>query len=196
MIVGSPGDDILIAGRTTFDVNDDAVTLDFADKMLALLAEWNSGHDLATRMANIGGTGTPPTGGLNGDAFLINGISVMDSSAGDKLVGSSGNNWYFDINSPKGHGAASNGKSNGNAGGNGGNGNSSDKSNGKSNAGGSVTPTATTPTTPVTPPTSTPPSTPPGDAVAPVDLSSLPPTTPVVPTVTHGKSDSAPGKNK
>jgi len=36
--VGSPGDDILIAGRTTFDVNDDAVTLDFADKMLALLA--------------------------------------------------------------------------------------------------------------------------------------------------------------
>jgi hypothetical protein len=187
-IVGSPGDDILIAGRTTFDPNDDALTADFATPLLALLAEWNSAHDFATRQANITGTGDGT--GLNGNTFLQNGVTVLDASTGDKLNGAAGKNWYFDVTTAKFHGAVTVGKTTG-----------ADKkadtsSDTKGNSDKKTTTSTPTSNTAATAPSTTPPSTNPGNAASPVDLSTLPPMTPVVPVVTHGNSANAPGKSK
>src|SRR5205085_780887 len=118
-----------------------------------------------TRSANITGTGTGVR--LNGDTFLQNGVTVQDASNGDKLVGASGNNWYFDITTAKHKGAVTVGQA------------ADDKGNGKSNAPTTSAPGSNASVAPVTP--SGAPITNPGDSVSPVDLSSLPPTTPVVP---------------
>ena len=93
-VVGGPGDDILIAGATAFDANDDALTQDFAAALLAILDEWNSARGLEQRMANIGGTGSGDR--LNGEFFLQADVTVSAGDAGDKLTGSSGENWFFD----------------------------------------------------------------------------------------------------
>jgi large repetitive protein len=109
MLVGGPGDDALIGGRTLFDPNDNALTPDFDVALLALLSEWNSGRDVATRVANLSGTGSGTR--LNGDNFLQTGVTVLDIQKGDKLVGASGDNWYVDLPSTKSKGAAVAGKS-------------------------------------------------------------------------------------
>ena len=60
LIAGS-GDDLLIAGTTAFDANEAALA--------AIMAEWTSGRDYATRVANLSGTGSGPRS--NGNFFLI-----------------------------------------------------------------------------------------------------------------------------
>ncbi len=92
-LVGGPGDDILIAGTTAFDIDDDNLADGFADPLLAILAEWNSGNDFATRMANLDGT---TGGGLNNGFFLQPGVTVFDDGEKNKLTGSSDDNWIFD----------------------------------------------------------------------------------------------------
>jgi hypothetical protein len=87
-LVGNGGDDILIGGRTAFDANDTA--------LCAIMAEWTSARDYATRVSNLRGTGTGPR--LNGNYFLTAtgvGATVLDDGAPDVLTGSAGLDWYF-----------------------------------------------------------------------------------------------------
>ena len=55
------GRDLLIAGTTAYDGNEAALA--------AIMAEWTSGRDYATRIANLSGTGSGPRD--NGSVFLM-----------------------------------------------------------------------------------------------------------------------------
>jgi hypothetical protein len=84
---GSDGD-LLIAGTTAFDANEAALA--------AIMAEWTSGRDYATRIANLSGTGSGPNN--NGAVFLIpSGLNatVFDDGAVDVLIGGAGMDWFF-----------------------------------------------------------------------------------------------------
>jgi hypothetical protein len=83
--LGGQGDNILIAGTTAFDAQETALA--------AILAEWASDRDYATRVANISGTGTGPR--LNGNYYLIPGVTVLDDSDPDRLGGGPGEDWFF-----------------------------------------------------------------------------------------------------
>jgi hypothetical protein len=79
------GRDILIGGKTAYDSNNAA--------LMAILAEWQSGDDYATRYNRLEGL---QGGGLNGAYDLIWGGTVSDDNAKDRLVGSTtGLDWFF-----------------------------------------------------------------------------------------------------
>jgi fibronectin-binding autotransporter adhesin len=64
------------------------------------MAEWNSGRDYLTRVANLRGTGSGPdfAGRLNGNFFLVAegpGATVFDDNAADRLSGNGGRDWFF-----------------------------------------------------------------------------------------------------
>jgi Ca2+-binding RTX toxin-like protein len=82
-LYGGSNQDILIGGRTIHDAN--------AAALLALLAEWNSGHSLQNRIRNLlDGSGSVP--GLNGTYFLsLDG----NDSARDYLLGGAGTDWLL-----------------------------------------------------------------------------------------------------
>lgn len=82
-IMGGPGDDILIGGTTRHDA--DAIALD------AILAEWSSQRDLATRKANLGGTSAS---GLNG-GYLLNLATVFEDDFVDLLYGVDDRDWLM-----------------------------------------------------------------------------------------------------
>ncbi len=88
-INGGPGDDLLVAGLTAFDSNDAA--------LIAVLAEWTSNRNFATRIGNISGAGSGPR--LNGNIFLRADdvdpmkVTIFDDLSADSLIGSSGQNW-------------------------------------------------------------------------------------------------------
>jgi hypothetical protein len=87
-LVGNSGDDILIAGTTAFDHNEAALA--------AVMAEWTSARDYATRIANLSGTGSGPRN--NGNYFLTASgpsATVFDNGAIDVLNGGSGMDWFF-----------------------------------------------------------------------------------------------------
>jgi Ca2+-binding RTX toxin-like protein len=87
-VVGNASDDILIAGFTVHD--DDGAAL------CAIMHEWTSARDFATRRANINGGGTGER--LNGNYFLsaARGTVIEDADA-DVLTGSSAEqqDWFF-----------------------------------------------------------------------------------------------------
>jgi hypothetical protein len=86
---GGSGDDILIGGRTGWDANDLALS--------AILDEWTSPRDYATRVANLRGNGTEPR--ANGDYYLNMAgryATVYDDDGGhDELIGGEGLDWFF-----------------------------------------------------------------------------------------------------
>ena len=84
---GSGGDDLLIAGRTSFDLDPDA--------LLAVFAEWSTtSRNYVTRVANLRGTGSGTR--LNGNYFLaLNDTIFGDEGAVDLLTGGSGRDWFF-----------------------------------------------------------------------------------------------------
>jgi Ca2+-binding RTX toxin-like protein len=87
-LTAGSGDDLLIGGTTAFDANEAALA--------AILAEWTSGRDYATRIANLSGTGTGPRN--NGNCFLIASgpnATVCDDAAVDVLNGGAGMDWFF-----------------------------------------------------------------------------------------------------
>jgi hypothetical protein len=87
-LVGNAADDLLIAGFTAFDADDDA--------LCAILNEWNSDRDYATRVANLLGTGVGPR--HNENYFLLAdgpNATLFDDDAVDLLTGSSGSDWFF-----------------------------------------------------------------------------------------------------
>src|SRR5205823_4300592 len=87
-VVGNEADDILIAGFTAYDAVDVALA--------AILAEWTSARNYATRVANLKGTGTGPH--ANGSIFLITdglGSTVLDDGVVDVLTGDTGLDWFL-----------------------------------------------------------------------------------------------------
>jgi hypothetical protein len=91
-IVGNADDDILIAGTTAFESDHGA--------LCAILLEWTSERDYATRTANLMGTGSGTSfdDRLNGDYFLKTDgpeATVLDDGAYDVLTGSAGQDWFF-----------------------------------------------------------------------------------------------------
>src|SRR5439155_17228318 len=84
------GDDILIGGTTAYD-NDVAA-------LIAIMDEWTSNHDFATRRANLTDTGSGLQWRLNADYFLLDsgsGQTVFNDSSSDTLTGSAGSDWFF-----------------------------------------------------------------------------------------------------
>jgi len=67
------GGDILIGGTTTYDTN--------AAALAALVAEWGSSDDYATRITNL--------------IANLNGNTVHDNGMADSLYGGAGMDWYF-----------------------------------------------------------------------------------------------------
>ncbi len=92
-IVGNRDDDILISGYTAFDASDVA--------LMAIMDEWTSGRDYATRVDNLRGTGTGER--ANDEYFLIAQNSeepnptatVFDDDTRDVLTGGSGLDWFL-----------------------------------------------------------------------------------------------------
>jgi hypothetical protein len=81
-------EDLLMASFTAFDSSQSALD--------AIMDEWTSSRDVATRMANLRGTGTGPRD--NGNYFLqVNGQgkTVFDDGAADTLQGAGGSDWFF-----------------------------------------------------------------------------------------------------
>jgi Ca2+-binding RTX toxin-like protein len=90
-LIGNGGDDILIGGFTSFDAFDQALA--------AVMAEWTSSHDFATRVANLTDQSNPLLGSrLNGAYFLLDsgsGQTVFNDAQSDTLTGSAGSDWLF-----------------------------------------------------------------------------------------------------
>jgi uncharacterized repeat protein (TIGR01451 family) len=80
-LFGEAHDDLLIAGSTTFDESQDALS--------AILAEWTSSNDYATRINNL-----RFGGGANG-AFTLDSATVVDDFAADTLWGHGGQDWFL-----------------------------------------------------------------------------------------------------
>jgi len=91
-LIGNKDDDLLIAGATAFDANKDA--------LFAVLAEWSSSYDYATRINNLMGNDTGPSFAerRNGNYFLKTdgpNATVLDDRAIDTLTGSAGRDLFF-----------------------------------------------------------------------------------------------------
>jgi len=82
-LFGGGGDDVLIAGTTAWDDREEALA--------AIMKEWTSADDYATRVSHLRGT---LAGGLNGP-FLLNATTVFDDHAADSLNGGPGLDWFF-----------------------------------------------------------------------------------------------------
>jgi Ca2+-binding RTX toxin-like protein len=80
---GEAGEDLLVADKTTFDLN--------AAALLAIHNEWTSANSYEDRVAHLTGT----AGGLNGSTFLQPGTTVFDDEAIDSLTGGATDlDWY------------------------------------------------------------------------------------------------------
>jgi hypothetical protein len=84
VLMGTRGENILIAGWTDYDANDAALAM--------LLAEWSrTDANYAVRVAHLRGTFA---GGLNGD-YKLTAATIHDNGVRDGLYGQSGGNWYL-----------------------------------------------------------------------------------------------------
>jgi fibronectin-binding autotransporter adhesin len=91
-LIGNGSDDLLIAGFTSFDESEAALT--------AIMNEWTSSRSYTERVANLQGCGSGSAWAnrLNGNVYLqVDGANatVQDDGAKDKLTGSSGRDWFF-----------------------------------------------------------------------------------------------------
>jgi len=89
-LTAGPSGDVLIGGSTAYDSSPSGL----ADKraLAAILAEWSSSRDYATRINNLNGIGTGPR--LNG-GYLLSAQNIIDDRAADYLIGGSGLNWFL-----------------------------------------------------------------------------------------------------
>jgi Ca2+-binding RTX toxin-like protein len=90
-LIGGP-DDLLIGGSTTYDSAPPANLLPNDGALLAVLAEWNSPRDFATRQRNLRSGGSPR---LNGDHFLQLGTTVLDDGQRDATLGPAKRMWVI-----------------------------------------------------------------------------------------------------
>ena len=84
-IVGNAAADILIAGYTAYDANDEAIC--------KIMKEWTiQDREFGVRVANLNGTGT---GDRENGEFFLNTSTVSNDGARDLLTGSSGLDWFI-----------------------------------------------------------------------------------------------------
>lgn len=97
-LVGKPEDDIMIGGVTLFEgLLDAADFTGFADRhqaLHAIMAEWTSERDYATRVANLA-DGSGSTDAANCSVYLVADETVFDDDAKDIMTGSAGTDWFF-----------------------------------------------------------------------------------------------------
>ncbi|TMQ31846.1 MAG: hypothetical protein E6K70_21835 [Planctomycetota bacterium] len=89
---GKADSDLLIGGSTAFD-NDQTA-------LIAIMREWTSGHDLATRIADLSGTASRTSFNqrLNGNYFLRMsgpGATVFDDYVRNVLYVRDSLDWWF-----------------------------------------------------------------------------------------------------
>ncbi len=87
----------LISGTTDYDTDSPGMTYDLKlSALYALMAEWGSAADYATRVKPLLGLGAGGTvGGLNGSAYP-NAATVRDDGAADFLFGNPPHmDWFF-----------------------------------------------------------------------------------------------------
>jgi PKD repeat protein len=87
VLIAGSGEEILIGGRTTFDDDDAALR--------SVMAEWTSSRSRANRIANLTGVGTGPR--LNGNLFLLSGVTVLDDGDRDLVFGDRDDDWLFSL---------------------------------------------------------------------------------------------------
>ncbi len=87
VLLGGWGDDLLIGGVTDLG----------REQLMEVMAEWTSTRESEVRVENIRGTGSGPEydDRLNGDSYLLPGVSVGDDEARDVIFGSAGRDWVF-----------------------------------------------------------------------------------------------------
>src|SRR5262249_3054462 len=92
-LIGNGGDDVLLGGTTAFDGDEAALA--------AVMAEWTSAKDFATRVADLSNNTASPlfsAARLNGIYFLIDagtGQTVFNDATRATLTGSAGSDWFF-----------------------------------------------------------------------------------------------------
>jgi hypothetical protein len=82
-LIGGSGQDLLIGGTTSFNNNMTALA--------AIMAEWTSADDYATKIARLTGT---QSGGANGSTLLTN-ATVQNSGKANTLTGGAGVDWFW-----------------------------------------------------------------------------------------------------
>lgn len=88
-MTGSPGENLMVPDRTSHDASDTA--------LLAILAEWSSGHTLAQRQANISGSAAVSPTRKNGNFFLFTSgaaKNVFSDGVADTFA-ADGNDWVL-----------------------------------------------------------------------------------------------------
>jgi Ca2+-binding RTX toxin-like protein len=88
ILIGNADDDILVAGATSYDADPTALR--------AIMAEWSSGRNYSTRVANIRGLGSGPRN--NGEFFFRTEgelANVFDDGVRDLLMGNAGTDWFI-----------------------------------------------------------------------------------------------------
>ncbi len=85
-IVGNGGDDLLFAGRTSYDVNNDQA-------LMALLAAWNAGGNISSRVAAV--QDTSKASYLTSDGTSSAPQTLFSDYAVDQLSGSAGTDLFF-----------------------------------------------------------------------------------------------------
>ncbi len=93
-IIGNADDDIMVAGWTLFDQNEQA--------LIKIMDEWTSQRSYQDRIANLNGTASGTNSGAraNEEYFLLTGneqlaATLFADGAADVLTGSSGLDWFL-----------------------------------------------------------------------------------------------------
>ncbi len=85
-LIGTQHDDILIADNAAMESNHEA--------LCAVLNEWNSTRSFDVRLANLT-RGDGSADRLNGDHFLLAGVTVLNDQSSDTMTGAAGRDWFL-----------------------------------------------------------------------------------------------------
>lgn len=94
-LLGGYGQDILISGYTLFGSQASPTGIPDLTALRSIKAEWNSSRSNTKRRNNLSNS-DPTFDRLNGEYFLIPGVTVFDDGELDTLLGGRGNDWLWD----------------------------------------------------------------------------------------------------
>lgn len=93
ILIGSFGSDLFYGGSGSDLIIAGAMQLHAAgERLRAVHAEWRTGNDYATRVANIQGTGP---GGANGNQYLVPAEHIFNDVSIDALLGEGDDDWLL-----------------------------------------------------------------------------------------------------